>query len=147
PAVLLVVLAAQIVATVAILPDATAHPFAPDRTLATTARAEGLERDVVSAQDFDGTTISGYLDQPVWSIARGAPMRFFTNDDREAIGNEDLTPARMVCAAGAVAAARHRPVALVTDQRVTTGAGVDLLVEAQGVRLYRVEPTSSRGGC
>ena len=52
PAVLVVVLAAQIVTTLAILPDATLRPFAPDRTLAEVAERGGFARDVVSGQDF-----------------------------------------------------------------------------------------------
>src|SRR5262249_18565821 len=61
PAVLVVVLLAQIVATLAILPDATMRPFAPDRTIAQAAQRTGLARDVVSGQDFDASTVSGYL--------------------------------------------------------------------------------------
>jgi hypothetical protein len=147
PAVLAVVLAAQIVATLAILPDATARPFAPDRTLAGAATDAGLARDVVSGQDFDGATMSGYLDRPVWSIARNAPMRFFVNDEREAVGNDGLTASRMVCESGAVAAARGRPVALVTDKTLPTRDGVRLLASTQGVRLYRVEPDTAPVGC
>ena len=148
PAVLTVVLAAQIVATLAILPDATARPFAPDRTLAEAAADAGLAHDIVSGQDFDGATMSGYLDTPVFSIARHAPMRFFVNDEREAVGNADLTPKRLVCTAAGLARRREQPVALVVDKPVPTSAGVALLVAAQGVRLYRVEPdASTRAGC
>jgi len=147
PAVLLVVLAAQIVATVAILPDATARPFAPDRTLARAASAAGLARDVVSGQDFDGATISGYLDQPVWSIARSQAMRFFVNDEREAVGNAGLTPARLVCEAAVIADRRARPVGLVVDKPAPTPAGVTLLVASQGVRLYRVAPGATPADC
>jgi hypothetical protein len=142
PAVLVVVLAAQIVATLAILPDATARPFAPDRTLAEAAVDTGLARDVVSGQDFDGATIAGYLDVPVYSIARHAPMRFFLNDDREAIGNEGLTPARLVCEGATVAQRRRRPVALVVDKRLPTPRGVHLRASSQGVHLYRIAPAA-----
>lgn len=147
PAVLVLVLAAQIVTTLAILPDATTRPFAPDRTLAEAAAGAGLARDVVSGQDFDGATISGYLDEPVYSIARHEPMRFFVNDEREAVGNEDLTPARLVCEAATVAARRDRPVALVVDKALPTPAGTSLLTASQGVRLYRVQPDPTPGGC
>jgi hypothetical protein len=140
PAVFVVVLAAQIVATVAILPDATTRPFAPDRTLARVAADAGLSADVVSGQDFDGATMAGYLDTPVYSIARREPMRFFVNDEREAVGNLDLTPARLVCEAATVADRRERPVALVVDKALPTPAGVQLLATVQGVRLYRVAP-------
>ena len=143
PAVLLVVLAAQVVATVAILPDATAHPFAPDRTLAEVAVDAGLARDVVSGQDFDGATMAGYLDAPVYSIARREPMRIFVNDEREAVGNLGLTPARLLCEAAAVAERRERPVALVVDKPLSTPHGVELLATVQGVRLYRVAPDAT----
>jgi hypothetical protein len=146
PAVLIVVLAAQIVATVAILPDATARPFAPDRTLAAAATRAGLERDVVSGQDFDGATMAGYLDADVFSIARGEPLRFFVNDEREARGNVDLAPARLVCEAGGVARTRGSPVALVVDQALPTVIGVRLLAETQGVRLYRIAPDADVPG-
>jgi len=146
PAVLLVVLAAQIVATVAILPDATAHPFAPDRTLAEVAVDAGLAHDVVSGQDFDGVTMAGYLDTPVFSIARDTPIRFFVNDEREAVGNEGLTPSRLVCEAATVAQRRDRPVALVVDKALPTPDGVHLLASVQGVRLYRVAPTVTVAG-
>jgi hypothetical protein len=146
PAVLVVVLVAQIVATIAILPDATARPFAPDRTLARVASDAGLSQDVVSGQDYDGSTMAGYLDRPVWSIARGAPIRFFVNDEREARGNVGLTPQRLVCEAAAVAATRARPVALVVDKVLPTPSGVRQLAAVQGVRLYRVSPASDVAG-
>jgi hypothetical protein len=148
PAVLAAVLAAQIVATVAILPDATAHPFSPETTLVDAAIDAGLARDVVSGQDFHGATMAGYLDRPVYSIARHAPMRFFVNDEREAVGNENLTAERMVCEAGRVANARRRPVALVVDKPVPTPPGVGLLAASQGVRLYRVADSADvTSGC
>ena len=143
PAVLVVVLAAQIVTTVANLPDATAWPFALDRTLAQVADDAGLARDVVSGQDYDGSTMAGYLDRPVWSIARDAPMRFFVNDEREAMGNEGLTPRRLVCAAAAVAQRRGHAVALVVDKPLPIPDG-GLLSATQGVRLYRCCPTRHR---
>ncbi len=146
PAVLVVVLAAQIVTTVAILPDATARPFAPDRTLAQVADDAGLARDVVSGQDYDGSTMAGYLDRPVWSIARDAPMRFFVNDEREAMGNEGLTPRRLVCAAAAVAQRRGHAVALVVDKPLPIPDG-GLLSATQGVRLYRVLPDATPVDC
>lgn len=147
PAVLVVVLAAQIVATVAILPDATARPFAPDRTLAEVATAEGLQRAVVSGQDYHGTTMAGYLDRPVFSIARGEAIRYFVNDEREARGNVGLTPDRLLCEATAVARRRDRPVALVVDTPLPTPEGVRQLATVQGVRLYRVGPGTTATQC
>jgi hypothetical protein len=148
PAVLVVVLAAQIVTTVAILPDATARPFAPDRTLATVARDAGLSHDVVSGQDFDGATMAGYLDADVFSIARDEPMRFFVNDEREAVGNVNLTGRRILCSAADVAAARRRPVAVVADKPVPRVAGAVLLAARDGVALTRVGPgVAGRSPC
>jgi hypothetical protein len=123
------------------------QPFAPDRTLAETASRLGLARDVVSGQDFDAVTMSGYLDAPVWSIARDAPIRFFVNDEREAIGNRDLTPEHLVCAAAKVARSRHRTVALVVDKTLPRRDGVHLVGMAQGVRLYRLTPTADDHAC
>ena len=114
--------------------------FAPDRALAHAATDAGLERDVVSGQDFDGVTMAGYLDRAVYSIARGGPIRFFPNDEREARGNVGLTPDRLVCAAAKVARDRGWAVALVVDKRLPTPAGVRALANEQGVRLYRVAP-------
>jgi hypothetical protein len=79
----------------------------------------------------------------VYSLAREEPMRFFVNDEREAEGNEGLTPERLVCAAAAVADLRGRPVALVVDKPIPRFDGVRLLESAQGVRLYRVEPSAA----
>jgi hypothetical protein len=142
-AILVFVVAAQVVTAVAILPDATARPFAPDRTLARAASRAGLAGDVVSGQDFDGVTMSGYLDRDVYSIARGAPIRYFVNDEREARGNVGLTPDALVCAAAEVARARGRPVALVVDKPLPTPSGVAVLAAAQGVRLYRIAPDAA----
>ena len=118
-----------------------------DRTLAGVASDAGLAADVVSGQDFDGATMAGYLDRPVCVDRRGEPMRFFVNDEREAVGNADLTPTRLVCEARAVAQRRHRPVALVVDKPVPTPDGVALLAESQGVRLYRVDPDTAPLDC
>jgi hypothetical protein len=85
--------------------------------------------------------MAGFLDRPVFSIARGEPMQFFVNDEREAEGNAGLTPVRLVCAAEALADRRGRPVALVVDKRLPDFDGVRLLASAQGVRLYRVAPS------
>jgi hypothetical protein len=143
PAVLVIVLAAQIVATLAILPDATARPFAPDRTLAEVAEDAGLTRDVVSGQDFDGATMAGYLDVPVWSIARNEPMRFFVKDEREARGNDGLTAREILCRAADVAVRRSRPVAVVTDKTLPRVNGATVLATVDGVLLTRIEPPTA----
>ena len=84
-AVVAIVLGAQLVATVAILPDQTLHEFAPNWSLAVAATAHGLARDIVSAQDFDAVTMSAYLEQPVYSLGCRTDIEFFPNDEREAL--------------------------------------------------------------
>ena len=78
-----VVFVAQVVATVVILPYNSVHPFAPDRTLAQVAAARGMRDRIVSGQDYDSVTMSGYLDVPVYSVARHDWIRYFHNDQRE----------------------------------------------------------------
>jgi hypothetical protein len=138
------VLAVQIVATVAILPNRSFQPFTPDRALAHAAREHGLARDVVSGQDFDGVTMAGYLDTPVHSIARDAPIRFLVNDQLEADGNWRLTGRKILCRAAAVAASRGRAVAVVADKPLPRAAGATLLLESGGVGLTRVAPLAAR---
>ncbi|HEY3673633.1 MAG TPA: hypothetical protein VGN51_22040 [Acidimicrobiia bacterium] len=144
-AVVAVVLGAQVVAMVTMLPAQTQQEFAPNRFLATTAERHGLAHDVVSAQDFDAVTMSAYLERPVWSIARGADIAYFSNDETEARGYAHLTNAKIVCAAAEVARERSRPVALVTDRDLGRGQGRELLATSHGVTLWRVVASASDG--
>jgi hypothetical protein len=144
-AVVVVVLAAQVVAMVAMLPEQTRQEFAPNRFLAATAEAHGLANDVVSAQDYDGITMSAYLEKPVWSIARGEHIVYFTNDEKEARGYEHLTDAKIACAAADVSRQRDRPVALVTDRELDPGPGRTLLARSHGVSLWRVVADGGSG--
>ena len=137
-AVVAVVLGAQILAMVTMLPAQTQQEFAPNRFLAATAERHGLAHDVVSAQDFDAVTMSAYLETPVWSIARGTDIAYFSNDEREARGYDHLTNAKIVCAAAEVSRARGRPVALVTDRELGRGQGREQLATSHGVTLWRV---------
>ena len=113
-----VVFVAQVVATVAILPYTSVHPFAPDRTLAEVAAARGMSDRIVSGQDYDGVTMAGYLDVPVYSVARQDWIRYFHNDQREADGNWHMTDrvlrctsARLAHQQGEAMRARVRPTA------------------------------------
>jgi hypothetical protein len=144
-AVVAVVLGAQIVAMLAILPEQTRQEFAPNRYLAETAERHGLAHDVVSAQDFDAVTMSAYLETPVWSIARGSNIAYFTNDEREARGYEHLTDAKIVCEAAAVARKRGRSVALVTDRDLGRSPGREFLATSHGVTLWRVLASAGDG--
>lgn len=141
-AVAAVVLGAQVVSTLAIVPDRTVHPFAPDRTLAQVVARAGMANEVVSGQDFDAVTMSGYLDRPVYSVARGEWIRIFVNDQKEADGNWNLTPTKMICAAAELAHARGRLAALVTDKTLRTGDGITRLASSQGVNVYRIDPST-----
>jgi hypothetical protein len=134
-----VVLGAQVVATLAIVPDRTVRPFAPDRTLARAVVRAGMTNDVVSGQDFDAVTMSGYLDRPVYSVARGEWIRIFVNDQKEADGNWRLTSQKVICAAADLAHARAHPVALVVDKTLRARNGVTRLASSQGVSVYRVD--------
>ncbi len=146
-AVVVIVLGAQILATVAILPDQTLHEFAPNRLLTATATAHGLQRDVVSAQDLDAVTMAAYLEQPVYSIARGTDIEFFPNDEREARGYANLTNARIVCRAASIAKQRRHAVALVTDRSLDAPTGMTLLRTSHGVTLWQVDPGTAATAC
>ena len=146
-AVVAIVLGAQLVATLAILPDQTLHEFAPDRSLAATATTHGLAHDIVSAQDLDAVTMSAYLEQPVYSIARRTDIAFFPNDEREALGYAHLTSADIVCRAASIAGQRRRAVALVTDRALDARAGMTMLRTSHGVTLWQVEPGTSTAAC
>ena len=84
--VFVVVLAAQVLAMLAVYPSASTEDFSRDRVLADSVRAAGLENSLVSAQDWDATSIGGYLDRPVQSLARGESIRFLVTDRRQERG-------------------------------------------------------------
>jgi hypothetical protein len=140
------VVVAQIVAMVAIYPVATVDAFSRDEALAGIVHHARLDDAIVSGQDWDAATIGGYLDRPVYSAARGAWIRYFIHDDREAQGFEHLTDRRVVCAAAHVAATTRGPVAIVTDHHMH---GLPLLGSSEGGYVYRFAPTASgvASGC
>jgi hypothetical protein len=133
-----VVLVVQVLVLFAVALPKTTSAFSPDEHLATVARDAGLARHVVSAQDFDGAAIAGFLDTPVFSLARRAPMRFLRNDEVEARGYARLGNAAMVCAATEIATAHGHAVALVTDRTLHAPAGWRALAHDQGVWLLEV---------
>jgi hypothetical protein len=139
-AVLVLVIAAQIVATIAVYPTATAEAFSRDEALARAVQHAHLENTIVSANDWDGTTVGGYLDRPVYSVARHAWIRYFVHDTREAKGFEATTDRAVLCAAAVLADHRHRSVAAVTDHRMR---GAQLVARSELAAVYRVDPASS----
>jgi hypothetical protein len=138
-----VVVAAQVLATSAVYPSASTDDFSRDRVLADVIERAGLQDAIVSAQDWDGTTIGGYLDAAVHSVARGERIRFLTTDDRQERGIERMTGTSVVCAAVHAANARAGPVAVVVEG---TLPGYRALVE-RGASLYRIEPGPLPPGC
>jgi hypothetical protein len=138
--VLAIVLALQVVVLLAIVPTKTAHAFSPDEALARAARDAGAAHLIVSGQDFDAVAMAGFLDTRVYSVARGAWIRYFVNDRREANGNERMTDASILCAASRLADARDHASVVVVDRSLPATAGVRELTEQQGVRLYAVTP-------
>jgi hypothetical protein len=144
PAVVLVVLAAQLVALLAVAPSLTFTPFSPDQAVARAARAAHLQDAIVSGEDFDATAVGAYLDRPSYSVARGAWIRFFVHDDLEARRRATLHTAATVCAAAELAGRLHRPAGLITQQTLT-GPGVARVALDQHVALYRIVPAAARG--
>ena len=105
--VLLVVLAAQIVATVAIYPVATTEPFSRDEALAQVVHRAGLDDAIVSGQDWDGATVGAYLDRSVYSAVRGAWIQYFIHDEREARRFGKISDQDVLCDAARIAVRRR----------------------------------------
>ncbi len=141
---LVVVVAAQIVATLAVYPTASTEDFSRDRVLADAIDAAGLGGAIVSAQDWDATTIGGYLDRSVHSLARQSDIRFLTTDDRQARGIARLDASAVECESVAIARRRRAPVALVTPGRLP---GRVPLVSNDGAAVYVVAPDDTVAPC
>ena len=135
-AVLLVVLAAQIVATVAIYPVATSEPFSRDESLAASVHAAHLENAIVSGQDWDGATVGGYLDRSVYSAVRGEWVRYFIHDEREARRFTTLRDRDVMCDAARIATKRDTQVGVIVDHALR---GAQLVAVSEEARLYRVD--------
>ena len=122
-------------------PDATAHPFAPDRTLAEVATDAGLARDVGERaglrRHHDGRGTSTRLSSRSRATQPYPVLRERRARSRGQRGT--CTPDRLVCEAAAVAARRDaRRWRSSSTRRSATPDGVSLLASVQGVRLYRV---------
>jgi hypothetical protein len=145
-AVFVVVLAAQVIATVAMYPPATVDPFSRAEEMAQVVHRARLDDAVVSVMDFDGATVGGYLDRPVYSVTRQAWIHFFLHDQREAAAIDHLTNHEAVCAAVQVARARGGAAALIgydwmRDMPVIRRLPV--LARVGGAVIYRVEPDAA----
>jgi hypothetical protein len=134
-----VVLVFQTVATIAVLPAGVGSRFSPDHEIADVIRREAPHAAIVSGADYDALTAAGYLDQPVYSVARGAWTRYFLHDARQARGSAKLNAARVVCEASSLAVESDEAVvALVVSRR--TPAGIRQLIEARGVKVLLLRP-------
>jgi hypothetical protein len=135
-----VVLAAQVAAMLMISPSATIHRFASNRAIARAATSAHLGTTLVSGADFDATSIGGYLDHPVYSVARHAWIRFFTHDALEASRYDRVTSDEIVAAARRVVAARGRAAGVIVTRALPEGLpGVRQIATAGTVLLYRVD--------
>jgi hypothetical protein len=144
--VLIVVLAAQIVATIAIYPVAVTQPFSRDEALAQAVHRAGLDDVIVSGQDWDGATVGAYLDRSVYSSVRGAWIEYFIHDEREARRFGNITDDDVLCDAARLAAKRQTPVAVIVDHRLR---GAQLVAVSEDAAVYRVDPgsTVASGAC
>jgi hypothetical protein len=144
---LVVVLTAQVVATLAVYPSTSVTAFSPDRAVAAAARAAGLSDTLVSGADFDAATVGGYLDRSTYSVARHAWTRFFVHDDLEARGVAHLTNTAVLCAGAGLARRRGRAAGVIVSGTLAGTAGVSRVVDVDGVALYRVAPSAAVVGC
>lgn len=142
------VVAAQVVALLAVYPSQATHRFAPNHAVADVVRAAGLARYVVSGEDFDATSAGAYLDQPVYSVARGAWIRYFVHDDREARGYQHLRVATVLCSARQLARTARHDTAVITPPRLPRfDAGVTRIATIDAVTVLRVRPDATLAGC
>ena len=146
-ALLVAVLVVQVLALVAVALPKTTQAFSPEAELAAAAERAGAADLVVSGQDFHAVAMAGFLDRPVYSVARGEWIRFLTNDRREADGNAHMTNVGIVCAAARLAEARARTVVLVTDRDFAVPGGGRLLAADQGVRLIALPAGAGVPAC
>ena len=142
--VVVVVLAAQILAMLAVYPSASFEDFSRDAKLARAVHDARLDGHVVSAQDWDATTIGGYLDREVYSLARGEQIDYVTTDRRQERGMAALNPQSVACAAQRRANHEGHAVALVVAGNVP---GFAQLVREDGATVYRVAPGPLPAGC
>jgi hypothetical protein len=141
-----VVLVLQVLATIALLPAGMGERFSPDRDFATAIRDDAPTAAIVSGADYDALTAAGYLDRPVYSVARGEWTRYFVHDARQARGMAQLRQENVLCTAASLAERHGRPVvAFVTTSRVPEG--VRQLSAARGVRVLLVGPSVAGAIC
>ena len=142
--VLILVLAAQVAATVEIYPSSMRQAFSRDEALAQIVHAAHLDNAIVSGEDWDATTVGGYLDRSVYSVARSEWIRYFVHDQREADGFHRITDRAVRCAAETLANRQRHAVAIVTDHPIR---GMTLVGRSEDAAIYSVEPSATRAQC
>jgi hypothetical protein len=100
----------------------------------------------VSGNDFDATSVSGYLDHDTYSVARHAWMRYFVHDELEARRYRAGSGPEAVCAAARLARQRQRPAGLITEARVG-GVGIRRVALHDRVALYLVDADAANPSC
>jgi hypothetical protein len=140
------VLVVQVLATATVLPAGIGQRFSPDRHFADVIERETPGASIVSGADFDALTASGFLDRPVFSVARNEWTRYFVHDAQQARGTARLRQSHVLCAASALAERRHRSVvAFGSLDREPTG--VRRLARANGISVLRIEPGDRAAFC
>jgi hypothetical protein len=140
------VLVVQVLATATVLPAGIGPRFSPDRHFADVIEREAPGASIVSGADFDALTASGFLDRPVFSVARNEWTRYFVHDAQQARGTARLRQSHVLCAASALAERRHRSVvAFGSLDREPTG--VRRLARANGISVLRIEPGDRAAVC
>jgi hypothetical protein len=141
-----VVLVLQLLATIALIPSGMGDRFSPDHDFAEVIERDAPNATIVSGADYDALTTAGYLDQPVYSVARGAWTRYFVHDARQARGAANLRQSQVLCAASSLAERSRRPVVTFVTSSSVPG-GVRQLTEARGVRVLLVGPSAAGRTC
>jgi hypothetical protein len=140
------VLLVQVLATAIVLPAGIGPRFSPDRHFADVIEREAPGASIVSGADFDALTASGFLDRPVFSVARNEWTRYFVHDARQARGEARLEQANVLCTATTLARRSERPVvAFVAADAVP--AGIVPLVTHRGVSVVRIATSDADRAC
>ena len=84
--------------------------------------------------------MAGYLDAPVYSVARRDWIRYFHNDQREADGNWHMTDRVLRCTSARRAHQQGEAMLLVSDRPLASEPGFRRIASSGGVHLYEVAP-------
>src|SRR5262249_40127282 len=139
------VIAAQVVAFVLVAPFVSASQFSPARELADAVRHHHANGPIVSDDDFDALTLGGYLDRPVYSVARHAWTTYFVHDERQARGMRRLAPGAVAREADALARRSTGHAVLVVAPRDQLPSDARVVVTVGGLSVAQVRAPRSAG--